>query len=427
MEQKRLICPSCKKIHQEPDNCEHCGFNVKSFREYAEQKKQRTSSSQHFDQDVAFNSQQLNSQRTQSKKEPKGSNKFGSVSSSPDFSQKKRHSLWFVLLVPVVAISAAYFLLVDKQVDNNVDIAKPEKPKPVLVPEPKSVEKPIVKTRQTVKPEKIQYGVAKRIDSSHRARNEIEAARNATVFINTTWGTLGSGFFVDEECSIITNRHVIEKPLQQTEEYKRRVKARLDEIEKEADKLNQEYQSAIRNNDRQRANDIQREYNKLNGSGAVIPEKVYGEMLSEKQSQQYDFVSNVLVDLTVSLVNGDEYQVRSAKVSGKFDLAKLSLNDSGCPFLKKGSSSNIIQGERLYTIGSPSGLAYTVTSGIFSGYRQKDNKRFLQTDAPINPGNSGGPLITKDGKIIGVNTAILANTEGIGFAIPFSVVEEEFF
>ena len=274
---------------------------------------------------------------------------------------------------------------------------------------------------------KFFYGVGKKINSTHHARNEIEAARNATVFIKTTWDTLGSGFFVDGNCTIITNRHVIEEPLQQTEEYKRRVENRLIEIDNKLQRLNQDYQSALQNGNQGKSQKIQREFTQLRHDRTIIFQQVYQELLEEKQFRDGSFVRNISVDLTVSLVNGDEYQIRSASVSGKFDLAKLSLDDVGCPFLEKGRSSSIIQGERLYTIGSPSGLAYTVTSGIFSGYRQQEDKQFLQTDAPINPGNSGGPLITQDGKIIGVNTSILANTEGIGFAIPFSVVEEEFF
>lgn len=86
------------------------------------------------------------------------------------------------------------------------------------------------------------------------------------------------------------------------------------------------------------------------------------------------------------------------------------------------------EGDKVYTIGSPVGLRNTVTSGIFSGYRSYsgDNQLYLQTDAAINPGNSGGPLIDENGYVRGVNTMILRDTEGIGFAIPIDVVFEEF-
>jgi S1-C subfamily serine protease len=73
-------------------------------------------------------------------------------------------------------------------------------------------------------------------------------------------------------------------------------------------------------------------------------------------------------------------------------------------------------------------LRFTVTAGIFSGYRQQesDGQIYLQTDAAINPGNSGGPLIDEHGYARGVNTMILRDTQGIGFAIPIEKVFEEF-
>jgi S1-C subfamily serine protease len=69
-----------------------------------------------------------------------------------------------------------------------------------------------------------------------------------------------------------------------------------------------------------------------------------------------------------------------------------------------------------------------VTRGVFSGYRKNINngEEYLQTDAAINPGNSGGPLIDSHGNVLGVNTMILNNTEGIGFAIPIQTVYREF-
>ena len=74
------------------------------------------------------------------------------------------------------------------------------------------------------------------------------------------------------------------------------------------------------------------------------------------------------------------------------------------------------------------GLSNTVTSGVFSAYRKRANSDeiYLQIDAAINPGNSGGPLINNHGDVLGVNTMVLTNAEGIGFAIPIDVVFEEF-
>jgi len=77
-------------------------------------------------------------------------------------------------------------------------------------------------------------------------------------------------------------------------------------------------------------------------------------------------------------------------------------------------------------VGNPSGLKFTVTSGIFSGWQDINGVKVLQTDAAINPGNSGGPLLSEDGKVVGVNTAILKSAQGIGFALPINYVSEEF-
>jgi len=107
------------------------------------------------------------------------------------------------------------------------------------------------------------------------------------------------------------------------------------------------------------------------------------------------------------------------------DLAVLKVAGKGpFPTAKLGTSSDLMIGETTIAIGSPFGLKKTVTVGVLSatGRSFKANDRvyndFLQTDASINPGNSGGPLLNIDGEVIGINTAIFASGQGIGFAIP---------
>jgi serine protease Do len=129
---------------------------------------------------------------------------------------------------------------------------------------------------------------------------------------------------------------------------------------------------------------------------------------------------------TVRLVDGTEFHSLHAQVSDRIDLALFQLPADQCPHLSSADSTRLAQGERLYTIGNPSGLAYSVTSGIFSGDRGSGDERFLQTDAPINQGNSGGPLVTGDGRVVGVNTKVLSGTQGIGFAIPIEAVYRAF-
>jgi serine protease Do len=105
------------------------------------------------------------------------------------------------------------------------------------------------------------------------------------------------------------------------------------------------------------------------------------------------------------------------------DLALLKIEaDRVLPVLEFGDSDNSKVGQWVVAIGNPFGLAHTVTAGIVSakgriiGSGPYDD--FIQTDASINPGNSGGPLLNMDGEVVGINTAIVASGQGIGFAIP---------
>jgi len=133
----------------------------------------------------------------------------------------------------------------------------------------------------------------------------------------------------------------------------------------------------------------------------------------------------------VGLADGRTLQVEVIGADADNDLAVLRVLQGKGPFptAKLGTSSDLMIGETVVAIGSPFGLSKTVTSGVVSavGRSFKANGRvyndFIQTDAAINPGNSGGPLLNVDGEIIGVNTAIFASAQGIGFAIPADKVK----
>jgi len=127
----------------------------------------------------------------------------------------------------------------------------------------------------------------------------------------------------------------------------------------------------------------------------------------------------------VGLADGRQLDAEVIGSDADNDLAVLKVNAKGpLPTAKLGTSSDLMIGETVVAIGSPFGLAKTVTAGVLSavGRSFKANGRtyndFLQTDAAINPGNSGGPLMNVDGEVIGINTAIFASAQGIGFAIP---------
>ena len=135
---------------------------------------------------------------------------------------------------------------------------------------------------------------------------------------------------------------------------------------------------------------------------------------------------------SISLDINDFEDPVEAKVIGaddNLDLALLKINiNKDLPYLKMGNSDQVRVGSWVIAIGSPYGLDHTVTVGVVSakgrpvtvGNRQYEN--LLQTDTSINPGNSGGPLLNLNGEVIGINTAINAQAQGIGFAIPASTV-----
>lgn len=110
------------------------------------------------------------------------------------------------------------------------------------------------------------------------------------------------------------------------------------------------------------------------------------------------------------------------------DVAVVQIQANNLPTVSLGDSSQIQPGEWAIAIGNPLGLDHTVTVGIISATERlgsaigSPNRRdsFIQTDAAINPGNSGGPLLNRDGEVIGINTAIIGRTQGLGFAIPIN-------
>ncbi|MGE4422574.1 MAG: trypsin-like peptidase domain-containing protein [Pseudodesulfovibrio sp.] len=132
-------------------------------------------------------------------------------------------------------------------------------------------------------------------------------------------------------------------------------------------------------------------------------------------------------DISVRLKDGREFKAALVGSDADFDLAVLKLeNARDLPQVSMGDSDGIYIGETVIAIGNPFGYSNTVTTGVVSALNRpmKTNGgafgSFIQTDAAINPGNSGGPLLNINGELIGINTAIQARAEGIGFAIPIN-------
>ncbi len=150
-------------------------------------------------------------------------------------------------------------------------------------------------------------------------------------------------------------------------------------------------------------------------------------------AQGYVVTNNHVVEgadkIKVILVGGKEYKATIKGRDPKTDLALIQIVDPppNLVVLRFGDSDAIRQGDWVVAVGNPFGLSHTLTTGIISakgrviGAGPYDN--FLQTDASINPGNSGGPLLNLQGEVVGINTAILASGQGIGFATPSNIAK----
>jgi serine protease Do len=179
----------------------------------------------------------------------------------------------------------------------------------------------------------------------------------------------------------------------------------------------------------------------VNISTARIVKDLLGREINQKgmgsgfiiSEDGYIFTNNHVVDkadkIEVKLANGKEYNAEIKGRDASTDLALIKIiAPAKLQYVRMGDSDQSRIGEGVLAIGNPLGLDHTVTAGIISakgrvlGAGPYDN--FLQTDASINPGNSGGPLCNLAGEVVGINTAIIAQAQGIGFAIPINMAKE---
>ena len=136
-------------------------------------------------------------------------------------------------------------------------------------------------------------------------------------------------------------------------------------------------------------------------------------------------------DIRVTLSTGEEYEATVVGLDPATDVALIKIPAKGLATAPLGDSDSLAVGDWVLAIGNPFGLEASMTAGIVSamGRRHlgpvKEHKYqdFIQTDAPINPGSSGGPLFDLSGNVVGINTAINAAGQGIGFAIPINMVK----
>ncbi len=177
--------------------------------------------------------------------------------------------------------------------------------------------------------------------------------------------------------------------------------------------------------------------------GDQLFEKFFQEYYDQNHSNRRSLGSGVIIDpkgyiltnehvvakavrVKVTLIDNREFEGKVVGADIKSDLAVIKIDPNRpLPYVQMGRSNDLMIGETVVAIGNPFGLKHTVTTGIISAVdrtiraseKQVFND-FIQVDASINPGNSGGPLLNINGSLIGINTAIFKDAQGIGFAIP---------
>jgi serine protease Do len=382
-----MRCPKCKHEQINTFECAACGLIFAKYRQVVERKKQE--------------------EALLAEKADKAIKAGGKAGNGLKILQ-------LFLLVVVVAATTYYFTGYHQQ--------KSLQRMAVAVPVDTALGVEEIK-QAPIQPEAVDAEVQAPPQALMSTQSAIERARQATVSIETPWGT-GSGFFVNENY-IVTNRHVVAFEEEKLADFKKKIETTRRLIELEQQKINgmkRSLQQMPKGPSRsQLAIIISGREEELN---RVLPQFQDGQ----RQLAQLDRKVQPS-DIKIFLADGSEHVANYLLVSETCDLALLSLFAGDSPYIER--PPNMIgmqQGDKVYTIGSPVGLRHTVTAGIFSGYRQHETNGqvYLQTDAAINPGNSGGPLIDERGFARGVNTMILRDTQGIGFAIPIEKVFEEF-
>lgn len=283
----------------------------------------------------------------------------------------------------------------------------------------------------------------------------VEEANLSVVTIVTEAGS-GSGFFISDDGLIVTNRHVIrgskttdvqvkeqmneaanrletsqsrlDREEEQLDIYRRKLQAGKkkfrEAVADQTNRIDPQNKAEFESNLKERENYLKQWQSDYNQRKEVY-KTARAEFASKKRN--YAQTSKRLSAQTrfkVLLADGTEKSAIFYRTSDTFDLALLKIDGYKTPYLPAGNSADVTLGQQVYAIGSPLQLNNTVTSGVISSSRGD----FLQTNAEIYPGNSGGPLITENGRVVGVNTKkrITEKFEGLGFAIKFSRVREEF-
>ena len=283
----------------------------------------------------------------------------------------------------------------------------------------------------------------------------IENANLAVVSVITSAGS-GSGFFINDDGLIVTNRHVIRgsdvnnqkveqvmaEATQRLAEWERnlkREKSHIDQygknlkqnwtsfkktISEQGDRVTKDRRLSVENSLKEKSRYLAEWLRDYDGRRNEFLAKKREIDRGKKDFQQKKRELSYQSRFTITLADGEDKSAILYRISDHLDLALLKLNGYQTPYLQVADAGSVTLGQQVYAIGSPLQLKNSVTSGVISNFRGQ----YIQTNSEIYPGNSGGPLVTEDGRVVGVNSMklITEKFEGIGFAINISEVQAEF-
>lgn len=293
------------------------------------------------------------------------------------------------------------------------------------------------------------------LESKLTPKGPIENANLAVISIMTSAGS-GSGFFINSDGLIVTNRHVIRgsdvnnkkaeqvmavatKRLKEWQTNLKREKSHIDQygrnlkqnwtsfkktVKEQGEQIAKDRRLAAENSLKEKSRYLEewlRDYNGRKNDFLAKKREIDNQIKTfHQQNKELSSQSR----FTITLADGEDKSAILYRVSDQHDLALLKLNGYQTPYLEVAERDSITLGQPVYAIGSPLQLKNSVTSGVISNFRGE----YIQTNSEIYPGNSGGPLVTEDGEVVGVNSMklITEKFEGLGFAINISEVLAEF-
>lgn len=281
--------------------------------------------------------------------------------------------------------------------------------------------------------------------------NPLEKATYSVVTVETRTRK-GSGFFVTEDCYLITNKHVIrpnttknwkkneeeidqqEETIKEEKKYLSKEKKRL-EINKRKLADFRDYVDSLRPSGHKNDEAAEYKYRLQNYEDDMDDFKERTKSLKEQEKvfrkRRSEFsiessLASVSSSFKIILKNDKELRAKLVQLGKEQDLALLKVDNCKSPYLELSKSIQAYQGMKIYAVGSPLGLKDHITAGIVTNTKDSE----INIDAQILPGNSGGPLITEQAEVIGVNTFKVSresvNSEGFGIAIPTEQIYKEF-